>query len=263
VAAPVSTADDWQARVDELDSGAPAAIRPDEVIDGRPRCVVCTKVIDATGPGSQWRKYCDEHRGMATTRARKAPAGRAARGRPRSRTAERLGAAPPRADTPRQRVAQAGGKVSDSAATATLSKLLLILCVILIHYRMKGAGIADPTGEAAESLAPTNSEAADMVRPLARWGNASPLGSRVIAPIVRNEDIVLSVYAWWDWNRRVNRWFDANRGGRMRPFQPRVVDGTVGEQRAGDQVIVPDEPISPPEVRYDPAAPPPAGQMPW
>jgi hypothetical protein len=237
----------WEEVGEELATDPPAPSSGGPPRNPNPgHCVVCGVAIE--GPKAHLRWYCDDHRGQARDQRQTRPhRARSNRASSKPSAADRLTAAPKAPSPARARVA-AAGKVSDAAATSTLSKLLIILAVILVHYRLRGAGIADPTGERAEALAPTNAQARDMTAPLARWGNSTTMGARLIAPVVRNEDIVLAVYSWWEWNRSVSRFFEENRRGGLAPVQPIRAPGAAapdpGLTRAGDQVIIPAEPFA-------------------
>lgn len=231
----------------------PEHVRPDALIEGMqtgtfgaakdvpPRhpnpghCAACGVKLD---DGRQW--YCPEHRGQAKrTRGRKVTPSSS-----RSATAERL------TSSSRPRVTAIPGKVSDTAATNTLAKLLVIVFVILLHYRLRRAGIPDPAGERADALAPTNQQAKDMVAPFARMSNSSPIGSRIIGPISRNEDWVMAAYASWEWYRNMEAFFEKEKRGHMAPVIPIREPGAGGSAggdappapvtHASDQVIIPE-----------------------
>ena len=239
-------------------------VRPDALIEGMgsmgaaqgvpPRhpnpghCAVCgVELADARN----W--YCPEHKGAKRVRRRGAATSSSSS---RSATAERLSPSAPR-------VTSLPGKVSDASAKATLAKLWVIVCVILLHYKLKAVGHRDPHGEVADALAPTNQEAKDMVAPFARMANTTVLGSRVIGPISRNEDWVMSAYAGWEWWRRVDRFFEEQRRGGLAPVIP-IRDTSAGGsaggdappapvQHASDQVIIPQHgDFAPPGFAYVP-----------
>lgn len=142
-----------------------------------------------------------------------------------------------------------GSGVSDAQAAGTIAKLLVVLTLILMYGRLKRAKVPDHDGTLAETLAMTDEEAYEVAKPIARFGNSSPTGARIIGPVVRNEDVIGAVFAIYEWNRRVDEVLRKLSSGEVAPNLPReansrVVAGPIQEDRpvsggGGEQPGVP------------------------
>ena len=175
-----------------------------------------TEVVDIGAQGDDWlgkgfcrvcgaeladkrREYCDEHRAIAAAKSHKKKAPPRSSSAPSSRPAR-----PER--TVAQRMSTGGtAPVSDAKAAATIAKLLVVITLMLMWARVRRIGLPDPSGELVETLALTDEEAVEIARPLARFGNSTPTGARIIGPIARNEDIIGALFAMYEYNRRVDQ----------------------------------------------------------
>src|SRR6185312_12979157 len=85
----------------------------------------------------------------------------------------------------------------------------------------------------------TDEEAYEVAKPLARFGNSTPTGARIIGPITRNEDIIGAMFALYEYNRRTEQILMEIRGGQVPANLPkennsRVTSGQVQEDRPTD-----------------------------
>ena len=140
------------------------------------RCLTCNVPIQYGGRGRR-PKYCDEHRVVS------------------GKTSGGL----------------AKPKVAAQKASGLITKLLIVVTVLLAEAKISKGGFSDPTGTLAEELALKDDEAEAMAQPLARWASKSSVGSKVLGPVVENEDLLDAGIALWDYSRRVNRILKAQK----------------------------------------------------
>ena len=131
-----------------------------------PICATCGTQLDWSGRGRK-PKYCEEHKPSRTATAI------------RSR------------------------KSADPKATGVIAKVLIIVTVISASRKLSKLHIEDERLEDALSL--TDDEAESIAKPLARWGNNSRVGKKVMSPLVENEDLIDAGVALWEYNRRVSK----------------------------------------------------------
>ena len=112
-------------------------------------------------------------------------------------------------------------KGDDPKTTAAISKLLVIATLLIMYLRVKGLGIPDPQGDLAEELAFTDDEAIAIARPIARWSNSSVVGTRVVAPLVNNQDLIECAFAFYEWNRRTDEILRSLTNGAIPANRPR------------------------------------------
>jgi hypothetical protein len=165
-------------------------------------------------------RYCVDHadmsahRGSSTTRARTSTAGSASTAEPVDTTAR-----------PRPQSAPSAPRPKTPAATGTVSKLLIVVTLVIMRGQLARRRIPDTDGRLAETLAFSDTEAVQIARPIARLVDTNRTASRVIGPVVRNEDILGAVMAVMDWQARVRSTLDTigtqGAGNGLGPTAPR------------------------------------------
>jgi hypothetical protein len=159
--------------------------------------------------------YCDAHRHLSQHKGA------------RKTRAAGPGAAEP-IDTswqikpPVSKAAPSGRK---SSATGTVAKLLVIATLIWMRASVARRGFPDHDGKIAETLSLSADESVTIARPLARMIDTSTTASRVLGPVVRNEDVLAAAMALIDWQHRVKVTLDqiARHGpGNVAPAAPRA-----------------------------------------
>lgn len=112
-------------------------------------------------------------------------------------------------------------KVTDTSAARTIAKLLIVITLVLMYARIRRIGIPDPTGNLADELSLTEDEALEIAKPIARFANSTPMGSRLIGPVVRNEDLIGALFAIYEYNRRTEQLLESiQKGGAIPANQP-------------------------------------------
>lgn len=141
---------------------------------------------------------------------------------------------------PVSRRVTSSSNVSDAQAAGTIAKLLVVMTLMIMYGRIRRLRIPDVSGELAERLALTDEEAFEIAKPIARLGNSTPMGARLIGPVTRNEDIIGAMFAVYEYNRRTNQILaDLTRGGSVPANLPkendsRVTSGQVQSDRPDD-----------------------------
>lgn len=128
----------------------------------------------------------------------------------------------------------AKGKPDDVKTTAAISKLLIIVTLLIMYMRVKSLGIPDSQGSLAEELAFNDEEAIAIAKPIARWSSSSAVGSRVVAPLVNNQDLIECAFALYEWNRRTDDILRQMTNGELSANRPRRVkdNGNTGPIQA-------------------------------
>jgi hypothetical protein len=202
-------------------------------------CVVCGEPVPS-GRGN--RKYCEEH----------APE-------------------PGRSVAQSQKTTKApstGRSVSTSekAIGDTYAKLLILVSLIVIRVEIRRRNILDQGGGLADHLTFTDQEAAAFAAPIARFTHSNATATRIVGPLVQNNDLVVAAFAAYDYWNRVSAALDvarSNGAGNVRREPPRPVAPQAAEAvRTADEAINEPPPVAPQNQPAPPPTVPPPGFVP-
>lgn len=145
-----------------------------EAMNAKGYCAVCSKPLS-----DGRRRYCPEHSGS------KKPSNSPGKKR-------------------KTKWGSGGAEVTENRVSSTYGKLLIVLTLFLGTAKVRKLKVPDPDGSLAEELAMTDEEAYDIAKPLARFTTSSATGTRIVGPLVQNEDIVGAFFTLYLYNKRVN-----------------------------------------------------------
>lgn len=95
------------------------------------------------------------------------------------------------------------GRGKNPSATGTVAKLLVVGTLLWMRADVRRRGIPDHDGLIAEALSLDSRESVTIARPVARMIDTNATASRLLGPVVRNEDVLAAAMAVMDWQHRV------------------------------------------------------------
>ena len=112
----------------------------------------------------------------------------------------------PSGQTKKRGTVSTGNNVSGRTldrTTDVVGRILIILTMVVAHQRLSRINIQNEQLE--DDLSLSDEEADAIAKPLARWSLKSKTGSRILKPIVDNEDLIDAGIALWEYNRRTQQ----------------------------------------------------------
>jgi hypothetical protein len=99
------------------------------------------------------------------------------------------------------------------------AKVVVALTYFLAIKMISDRGIHDPNDQLAEGLGMTNEEAVTLTAPLGRLVASTEISKKHGRKVLENIDIFDAMFAFWDWQKRVNAFLSANQH-RLATVQP-------------------------------------------